>query len=509
MQKSINIKEFEHLFKEKTLKKGLSLIRNNHFIVSSSEGDFGLQFTFNDKLNTKLVVKRLGEKVTFYYCSCGVDKCEHLCAAMFYFQSETLKNIITTDPFRKKEAANDVFKKQCLLLREKIKKEFNSGYQEKDLKKIIDEFKATVPDNKYTAITHLAILNELTGNLKYKKSAADENVISALICESKTQLKKCFTAKISIEEKEACVNAALNSVNTAARFSSRLFSFLVPYASAYIKNQPDIDNIKNELAQQQLKLQAAGAIDWKLIAQLHLERAEVLLTGKRRKKANSGSAEFFITEAQREWVKGNIKEAFKILAGGFSKLRASKPASLLNYLEYGIEKSQEYNNFKEELFYIQQILIFSPFINPYYLQRFKKLISPQDKKKYVDEIIVELKKYHHDTFEKIIELLEREERYDELIIEISKHKGKFRLINDIAIKKLPYFDEGLLKIYVKQFQLAINSALETHYQKQIFNNARTFIDSLPDETKQNLIVQLLEVTGRHSYIRSCILKLYY
>lgn len=510
MHKPINIQEFEHLFSEKSLKKSLSLIRKRQFIVSAKDVNTLQQFSFHDKNNTLLLVERLGEKIIFSYCSCRLDKCEHLGVAILYFQNEVLKNLTAKVPLRKREATNDIFKKQCLLLRKKIKNEFNSEFHGNDLKEIIEEFKIeTSKNNKLIIVTHLAILNEITGNLKYKRKAADDESISYLIRESKTQLKKCFKGRISDENTEACVNATLNSVNTALRFNSMLFTFLIPYVASFVKSKSIIDNIKNELLKQQLKLQPLGSLDWKLIAQLHLEKAEALLEGKRGKKANSGSAEYFITEAQRAWIRGNKKEAFKVLAIGFEKLRALKPASLLSYIEYAIEKSQEYDNSKEELFYTQQILIFSPFINQNHLKRFKELISPFDKKKYVDEIIMELKKNEPDTFEKVIEILESEERYDELIFEISKHKGKFRLLNDIAIKKLPYFDESLLKIYVKQFQWAINLALETHYQKQIFNDARKFIDALPIETKQYLVSQLLDVTGRHSYIRSCILKLYY
>lgn len=507
MQKAINIKEFEHLFKEKTLKKGLSIVKKDRFLFSKGFGDAEYNFTFNDKKNTNLEVKRLGEKITFYNCSCKIDKCEHLCAAVFYFQSETFKSLLSEERLKRKDDPKDIFKKQCLSLREKIKNEF--FLHETGLNEIISGFiKETKQNNKEDARVHLAIINELTGSLTYK-NAGNESIIQGIITEAKSQLKKIFKGRVSEAEKQACITACFNSLFTSQRFNTKLFCFLIPYVSIFIKNKTEIDLLKSELAKQQLKLQPPGAQDWKLVAQLHLERAEAILTGKRRKKANSGSTEFFITEAEREWVKGNIATGFKILNEGYQVIRISKPAGLLSFIEYSIEKAVEYKNEKDELLFIQQILIFDSHIHPKYLKRIKELLSTEERKKFVDKIISEVKKSHHDTFQKLNEIMLSEERYDELVIEISKQKGKFRLLNEIAIKKLPSHDKGLLKIYVKQFQLAINAALETHYQKQIFNSARKYIDNLPIETRQKLVADLLEVTGKHSYIRTSILKLYY
>lgn len=507
LQKAINIKEFEHLFKEKTLKRGLSIVKNNRLSFSKGQGGIQDHFTFNDKKNTRLEIKRLGEKITFYNCSCKLDKCEHLCAAIFYFQSETFKSLLSEDRLKRRDGPNDIFKKQCLSLREKLKNEFFS--HETGLKKLISGFiKERKKNNKEDALIHLAILNELTGSLKYK-NAGNESIIQDVITESTSHLKKIFKGKVSEAEKQACISACFNSLSTSQRFNTKLFCFLIPYVSIFIKNKTEIDLLKSELAKQPLKLQPPGAQDWKLIAQLHLERAEAILTGRRRKKANSGSTEFFITEAEREWVKGNIAAGFKILNEGYQVIRISKPAGLLSFLEYSIEKAVEYKNEKDELLFIQQILIYDSHIHPKYLKRIKELLSIEERKELVDKIISEVKKSHHDTFEKLNEIMLSEERYDELVIEISKQKGKFRLLNEIAIKKLPQYDKGLLKIYVKQFQLAINAALETHYQKQIFNSARKYIDNLPIETRQKLVADLLEVTGKHSYIRSSILKLYY
>jgi len=137
-----------------------------------------------------------------------------------------------------------------------------------------------------------------------------------------------------------------------------------------------------------------------------------------------------------------------------------------------------------------------------------QLINEKERHEFYDEIIEEIKKSHHETFDKLSVLLLMEERYEELIKEISKQQNKFWLLNEVAVKMLPYYNEMLFKVFVKQFHSSLNVASDTYYQKRIFNEARKYIDKLPGEQKEKLLKAIASGLGGKSYLRNLISETY-
>jgi hypothetical protein len=492
---SINIKEFEHLFSEVALKKGLSLIKNNCLTVSSESTRGKYLFSFNDKSNTTLMLTRLGDKIISFNCSSHKHKCEHLCAAAFYFQSALLNNLFTNG--QRKKTIEDRFKKASRLIRKRIK-ETNLSIAE-DAKSLLSQLNADK-----TLEGRLALLNELSTNEKIK-SIIGKTQADKLIAGIKSAVLKNLKKDLSISEKDILFSACAHSFSNSRLFETRLFSFYMPYCARHITSKSKLEELKVLLNKRELKHRFPGEADVKLVSKYHLER----LTGTAQgiKTKNETNAEFFISETEFDFAKGHIVKAFKKLDKGLVELKALKPATLLNYLEFCIERAAEYKDLVKEMSYIREWIIYSPHLNKHYLKRIKNNLSEEALVRFTDEVIGELKTSVHDNFEKISELLLTSKRYDDLVKIISKQQNKFRLLNEIAIKKFPDYDDYLFSIYVKQFQSAINSALETHYQKQILENALQYINKLPKKSRIELLSALSEVTGRNSYIRKCLLDL--
>ncbi|MGZ3898997.1 MAG: hypothetical protein ACXVNQ_01575, partial [Bacteroidia bacterium] len=98
--------------------------------------------------------------------------------------------------------------------------------------------------------------------------------------------------------------------------------------------------------------------------------------------------------------------------------------------------------------------------------------------------------------------------YEELIKEINRRPDKFRLLNEVVIKMLPEYNDSLFKIYIKQFQNAVSLASEPYYQQKIFNDARRYLDKLPENEKGKLIKMIASGLGGASYLRKLISKTY-
>src|SRR5688500_7883641 len=80
-------KEFEHFVDERSLKKGFRLFEKG---LPELEKQSAQEYRFHIG-ETEIHIKKRGDKILSYRCSCGRQRsCEHLGAAMFYFQQHAL-----------------------------------------------------------------------------------------------------------------------------------------------------------------------------------------------------------------------------------------------------------------------------------------------------------------------------------------------------------------------------------------------------------------------------------
>ena len=86
-----NQKEFEQKIEESALKKGLGFFANHKLELLSNLNSTDFYFLLKDKKPVEIHVKKKGDNILSYNCSCKTESyCRHLAATLFYFQEELL-----------------------------------------------------------------------------------------------------------------------------------------------------------------------------------------------------------------------------------------------------------------------------------------------------------------------------------------------------------------------------------------------------------------------------------
>ncbi|MGZ3920954.1 MAG: hypothetical protein ACXVO9_05210 [Bacteroidia bacterium] len=499
MEKQLKINEFEQFFSDKALKKGLSILKNDELqlVGKPAKGEYHFMIK-----NSSLRVKRKAETIISYHCSCGKENCEHLCAVIFYFQKEVFENLISGKNYDRKQT--DLFKSYCQKVKEII---FLKSGVLKNPDEVSKSLNSLLRSKAHNYFICLAVMNELTSlptiNTEDKKKLDD------LINIVKSRFHRLAKKKPGAEEVNALFRATLNSVSSSRRFNTGLFSFLIPYATLYTRDKNALRELKESIEKRAIKYPYPGALDAKLIAVFHIENAGKDLNHKKKKRNDFQNVpEFYIAQAEQALCSDKNLKALKILRNGFENLKQNKPANFIGYLEYIIEQALKTGDNEAEIFFIKQAFIHEYQVNPIYIKRLKTLLEKKEEHEFYNTVIEEIKKSHHDTFDKLSILLFARERYEELIKEINRRPDKFRLLNEVAIKMLPEYNDSLFKIYIKQFQNAVSLASEPYYQQKIFNDARRYLDKLPENEKGKLIKMIASGLGGASYLRKLISKTY-
>ena len=107
-----NLKEFEHKIEETFLKKGLKLFLNKKVELIKKTGSESFSFLIHEKNIGEISVQIRSEKIQNYNCFCGSkNNCEHLAAALFYLQQETL-SMLKVKSLRKKAVTTSIKQKK-------------------------------------------------------------------------------------------------------------------------------------------------------------------------------------------------------------------------------------------------------------------------------------------------------------------------------------------------------------------------------------------------------------
>ena len=500
MKSPLNIDEFELFFAEKALKGGLSIFQRKRIksVDRSAGGEY--VFRFKGKKELSLSLKKKRNKIISYSCSCIKANCEHICAAIFYLTKDELilnKTKAQQSFGLNKKQGEILFNKSCVNLENLIEHYLRSGIKQKaDGDKLALEIirKGFLEKNKKNnaVINHLSVINEFSKFLPLKKFENGES--SALFCPSVSYLSRLNIGNLNDLEKEAWIAAAKNSVRNNTVFKSGAFAFLIPVASFVITEKQEAEQLNNLLHKRYLKQQYSHYLDLKLIAQLQLLH-------RSNSPVKDLSAEQSVAMAELKFCAGKKRAGFKLLTNDYEKLKKLRPVNFINYTEYIIDKANELNDRTTEIYFIKEVMICDIQITPKYLNRVKELLQDEEREKYVSEIIKELKKKAPEIhFDKVAQLLESENRLDELVALISKQENKFSLFNRIAIKKLPGCDSFLTVNYVKHFVTAVSEARETFHQKQILDKALVYLDQLPNDVLEKMLLQMLEKISKSNFI---------
>jgi len=501
----LDINSFEHFFDEPSLKKGLYLFQKNKIkqVEKLAGGEY--YFIFKTKSSIELHLKKKGNKIIKYQCSCGKTNCEHLCAAIFNLSGDKLIFQKLNGKLLNQKAGEDPFSAYCGKLRLLIRKDLriNSpediGEKNKKAFGIINTF-CLFQKNINTVFLHLAILSEFSEFFIFRKNLTDE-IVNNVLSVSFNTLMDLKAKGLSGVEKSAWFMAAKNSLKSHNKFKSGVFSFLIPFAVNVTSDKTALQELRIMIGKRKLKTKFKHYLDMQLVAKLQIQLREFELFKKGSPDLRHLNPELSIAKAGLKSGQDKKTSAGKILLKDYDKIKKAKPANFINYIDYLINLFRELKDDQAELFFIKEIILHDHIIPVKYLERMRKLLRGSGRDKEIDELINNLKKQLPEIyFDKLCQLLESENRLDELVVELGKHSNKFRMINKIAIKKLPQFDKSLLMIYVKHLVNVLYEARESYHQKQIFEMAKVYFDKLPQKVAIDFVSEILEKISKNNFI---------
>ncbi len=515
-----NLKEFEHKIEETFLKKGLKLFLNKKVELIKKTGNGSFSFMIHEKNIGEISIQIRSEKIQNYNCFCGSkNNCEHLAAALFYLQQETLsmlkvkslrKKAVTTSIKQKKKNS---FIKQIEPIKEIIKP---FAMASKLTSTEVNEIYKKIHFEKTGAATFgqdfyfdLAIVCELPKVPNYKY-ADGENVIDTLVENAKQEIENHFNKGFSVNETEAFIDATYYSVRSQQNFRSGMYGFFISLASVIITNKNTTADLKILLKKRKQNKNKIGSINRKNVSELQLSIRDAELANKPFLLKNYESTlELPIALAEMEFHKHNHAKAFKLLELYAEKIKIENINKYLDLIIEVLVYAKKYNSKKYEQKYLLEKFVCGYFIDEKELARFFELNKSRGKELVALGLIEKIKSESlFFTFEKIAIIFLSQNKFDELVNEIKKEKNKFKLLNEIGIKKFPHYDIEFLTLYTKHFLNAITDAKFPFFQQEMFDLARTYLDLLPLEARENIIKKFKDKLLYEKNMIEYISKLY-
>lgn len=511
-------KEFEHKIEEFKLKKGLKLfLKNKVELISKAENGVYL-FLIREKKIGEIFVQIKSEKIISYKCFCN-DKnyCEHLAGALFYLQKETfgleqVKNLRKI-PVKLNKKKKNSFSKYVNHIKAIINPfaTFSTltSAQVTEVYKKINFEKSGAANFNHDFYFNLAIICELSKLPNYKYSEA-KNAITAFISNALQETEIYYNKGLTAIEEEAFIEATYYSLQSQQNFRAGMYPFFISRASVILNNKSDFEALKILIKKRRQNKNKSESVNRKLVAELQLSKCEAEFVNKTYSLKNyESSIELPIAQAEIEFNKKNAMKAFKVLERYAEKI---KPININIYLDFISEVliyAKKYGNSKLEQNYLLEKFVNGYFIDATELDRYFELNRNRSKDALALELFVKIKSESlFFTFEKVATLLLSQNKLDELVSEIKKEKNKFKLLNEIGIRKLPQYSPEFITLYVKHFVHAIADAKFPYFQQQLFDIAKTYLDELPSEIKEKTIETIKEKMIYEKHMVAYITKLY-
>ena len=507
-----DIRHFEQLFDETFLKKGLKLFETGK--VELIEKQQGNDFNFIINKAVSLALKKKGDKLLSYNCSCKKpDFCEHLASVLFYFQQDTLGLVVKKRKSKKAAAAlKTSYDLKVDVLRDWIEPYLNikvlDQAQLDEICKEILKLKKSVKNPEENYDLALALLIVVPSVLQLRLPG-DETLLKKQLTSILKELKTGFDLGLTHAQKEKWHRATLESIRNNAVLKSEAYTFLVPRAVTFITSKPDLERLISVLNSRKYKMNYASRFDKLMIAKLEVAiRGSELFSFSFPADYQSAVVELIIAKAELGFCSHKINDAFNYLSENDEVIKQHNFFYYSAYVDYIIAKAQEENKPVTELNYIKKSFLYNAFILPKYLDRFVELVPANELDAVVNELVAWLRnKQEVSAFDKITSLLFSTGRFDELIDEIRKQHNKFNLLHAILLKKLPHYDTDTLALYMQHLLEAFIEAGFYHFQQHTFNKAKNYLDQLPVRIKDDFISELLDRMGRNKQISRYILSL--
>jgi len=553
-----DVKQFEQFFNEKPLKKGLRFFEKGEFEFKARQTGFEYLFLVD---GASLRLKKKGDKLLEYKCHCkSSDYCEHLSTALFYFQQEALGISVKKKKVRKKlerrqnsGADNSLAKLENASLASFVVKNKNELHaadilsflsdkstltffdvyclqlelilepylalkkmEQEHIEKLLREMKSLIKKaKKFKKISNdlfyldLALVNSFC-KLFSLRFTGDEKSLFELYNHALENLELAFVRGLSAKERAAWFKTTLTSIETNKNLLSGTFLFLVPRFVCKSKSAVDLELLRSTLEKRNYKVTYAQQLNKLLIARFEVGwRAWELFGIPLQLQNNYGEVEKIVAKAELLFCLNKNEKAFELLEAHYDEVKTVYKNFHHDYQEYVLNKARRKSNNEIEVKHLGENFVGGLFILPENLERYLALIPINEQKQKIDELVSKIRaRQLENSFDKLVMLLMRNNRLDELIEVIKREGNKFSLLHRVMMLKLPEVKGSQVELYIKQLLEAVALRRGSHYQEQLIDLSKIFIDRLPSEMKLTTIHRMLDQLGGQSWLHKYVDRVY-
>jgi len=268
-----DIQYFEQFIKEAVLKKGLALFEAGK--VEFIEKHPGSEFNFLVNKTAALTLKKRGDKLTSYHCSCKkTEFCEHLAAVLFYFQQDTLGFAIKKGTYKKSATpVKTAYDFHVEALREWLKpylnsKALNQAQLDEVCKEVIKLKSAThYPGEAFDL--NLALLTVLPLLLQLRL-LGNESQLKTILHAILKELRLTFSKGLDVPQQQKWYKATLESIRNNAVLKSEAYTFLIPRAVSFIASKPELERVISLIGSRKYKMDYTSRFDKLMVAKLEV-----------------------------------------------------------------------------------------------------------------------------------------------------------------------------------------------------------------------------------------------
>ncbi len=568
---SIDLKEFEHIFRAGVLKNGLRICKNGWVSLLEKKTNNNFEFLVFDKHNFEINIIKKAQKITDYNCACNKTKnfCEHLCAVVFYLEKESLgidikvsKKVVkkaSVTKIKKNKEINfkeflynveytqllDFIEKEGLkneLLKQQIINRFTLKTNESAFKNYCNDLKIILwnyleygkisqkqSNDIFKKITELelqaktqnascnhlffyslALICELPKLFKIKTNASDSELYT-LIHQAINYLNTYFNSELTFLEIRALQDATPQILKNNSYLSVELTSSIIKKTIAFIDDINELQKLKTIVA----KLKDKHFYYFTVINELEIIKQQ--LTLKYFELTNTLPLnidtnfiiEYTLAKAELLINKGKSKVGLLELDTLYAELKQKNNSKFLSYISYLLKIAIYYNIKPLQIKCLSDSIIYNYDINFEHLEALKKIIGNANFNTTIDALIsaIKLNKTKNASL-KVISLLNYTNRMSDIILELKNKNQLFTELNTVVLKNLPSYSFELIDMYCTHFIYAINEARYDFYKETVFKQAQRYINGLPANAQTYLIQKILESIPKTKFIYNLIKKNY-
>lgn len=545
-------RQFELHFKESALLQGMKQFVRGQVELLWSHGSSEFKFTVG-QLELHLLKK--GYKLVSYNCTCNNGEyCLHLAAALFFLQQDTLglsaKSKINQKSKPAKLPATIGYPELLFFLEgEKVEAEkhlavpallmntseensfvnlrflfgtllkplYKTGKLNQEqidttttqLNSLINKMKALLQIENPAYYIYLALLCELQALMQVRLTGHEYALLELLnTCYQK--LDDQFRNGLTLTQKLAWQQAFYDSVKNNTIIRTGSFSFLLPRLLCWTKNKADIDCLKMMLDKRKYKMFYNNRIDNLLVAKLQISlREQEFATSKIPPQHSAYPVESTFAAAGLDFCRNKTERAFNLLDVNYHLITNTYKGFFDTYTAYIVEMAKVYKRPDMEIKYLHERLLKGLYMLPLDFERYMELLKQNKQEEKINQLIESIRdNATYYSFDKLSVIYQYLGKTDELIYEIKKQNGNYRLLHELLLKKLPLFNQAMLKLYATRFIEAMADVRIYHHQQQLFDTARQFIDKLPDDARDMVLDKLITHAGSESQLSRHIRRLY-